>query len=227
MVENKRLGQTVRSAGLLQCYACGALSRPVLSNLPSEQPHYWRQTLHCPRCGARLAMHEPGHSIETTWALLISAMILYIPANLMPVMSVYMLGRGHPDTILSGVFSLLKSGQWPLALIVFVASIVVPILKLLALSFLLITIQRRMQWRPKDRLRLYRVTENIGRWSMVDVFVTAILSGLVQLGNVARIEANVGSLSFAAVVVLTMLAARTLDTHLIWEDSSTRKYHHE
>ena len=211
---------TVRAAGLLQCYACGALARAahlVRTNSDVLSKPLARQTLHCPRCGARLVCHEHNNSIENTWALLIAAMILYIPANLMPVMSVYMLGRGHPDTILSGVFSLLKSGQWPLALIVFVASIVVPLLKLITLSFLLITIQRKSAWRPKDRLRLYRITENIGRWSMVDVFVTAILSGLVQFGNLARIEANVGSLSFAAVVVLTMIAARTLDAHLIWD----------
>lgn len=216
--------QTVYAAGLLQCRVCGLILR-LPTQLSGSVKHH--QALHCSRCGARLHNIDRRHSIETTWALLIAAMILYVPANLIPVMSVYMLGKGHPDTILSGVFSLIKSGQWPLALIVFVASIVVPLLKLLTLSFLLITIQLKSTWRPYDRLRLYRITENIGRWSMVDVFVTAILTGLVQFGNLARIEANIGSLSFAAVVVLTMFAAHTLDAHLIWEQASPKEQSYE
>ena len=162
-------------------------------------------------------------SVELSWALLIAAAILYIPANLMPVMSVYMLGSGQPDTIISGALHLVQAGQWPLALLIFVASIVVPLLKLFSLGFLLITIQRGSSWQPHDRLFLYRLTEYIGRWSMVDVFVVAILTGLVQFGNLARIEANAGTFSFAAVVVLTMLAAHTLDEHLIWEIGDDNK----
>lgn len=163
------------------------------------------------------------NSVEVTWALLIAAMILYIPANFLPVMSAYKLGLGQPDTIISGVFYLWKTGQWPLALLVFAASIVVPLMKLIALIFLLITIQRKSSWRQQERMRLYRMIEYVGRWSMVDVFVIAILVGLVQFGNLARVEANVGSFSFAAVVVLTMLAARTLDEHLIWNVSPQRE----
>lgn len=198
------------SARLLQCRTCGCLSHAP----PTLAP---RAALFCPRCGGRIRLREHSNSIEVTWALLIAAMILYIPANLMPVMSVYMLGAGQPDTILSGVYHLLEAGQWPLALIVFVASIVVPLLKLCTLSFLLISIQWRSTWRQADRMRLYRITEYVGRWSMVDVFVIAILTGLVQFGNLARVDANAGSFSFAAVVVLTMFAARTLDEHLIWD----------
>ena len=163
------------------------------------------------------------NSIEVTWALLIAATILYIPANVLPIMSVYMLGSGQPDTIVSGVFHLWDSGQWPLALIVFFASIVVPLMKLITLSFLLITIQRQSRWRQQERMRLYQIIEYLGRWSMVDVFVIAILVGLVQFGNLARVEANAGSFSFAIVVVLTMLAARTLDEHLIWDISRQRE----
>jgi paraquat-inducible protein A len=158
-----------------------------------------------------------ANSIEVTWALLMAAIILYIPANTMPIMSVYMLGDGQPSTILGGAVHLLETGQWPLALIVFVASIVVPLTKLVTLGFLLISIQLRSRWRQYDRLRLYKMTEYVGRWSMVDVFVIAILVGLVQFGNLAHVEANGATFSFAAVVVLTMLAARTLDEHLIWE----------
>jgi paraquat-inducible protein A len=162
------------------------------------------------------------NSIEVTWALLIAAMILYIPANVLPMMSGYQLGLEQPDTIVSGVFYLWATGQWPLALIVFVASVVVPLMKLITLSFLLITIQWKSTWRPQERMRLYQMIEYLGRWSMVDVFVIAILVGLVQFGNLARVEANAGSFSFAAVVVLTMLAARTLDEHLIWDISRQR-----
>ncbi|MBJ6610026.1 MAG: paraquat-inducible protein A [Candidatus Thiothrix moscowensis] len=202
--------KTAREAGLLQCRTCGCLSHP-----PKRTDRY--TVLQCPRCGARLRWQEPSNSIEVTWALLIASMILYIPANVMPIMSFYKLSSGQPDTIISGVFRLLHSGQWPLALIVFVASVVVPLLKLLTLGFLLVTIQLKSRWRQRDRLMLYKVIEHVGRWSMVDMFVIAILVGLVQFGNLARVEANAGSLSFAAVVVLTMFAARTLDAHLIWD----------
>lgn len=202
--------QTARAAGLLHCPVCGCLSHP-----PARVGRF--DVMYCPRCQARLRLHGHSSSVEVTWALLIASAILYFPANLLPVMSVYMLGAGQPDTIISGVYHLLEAGQWPLAVIVFVASIVVPLLKLFTLSFLLISIQRRSRWRQHDRMRLYKVTEYVGRWSMVDVFVIAILTGLVQFGNLARVDANAGSFSFAAVVVLTMLAARTLDGHLIWE----------
>lgn len=205
------LNQTVRQAGLLQCNVCGGLSRP-----PASLSRY--SVLRCPRCHARLHTPNRKRSVEVTWALLIASAILYIPANALPVMSVYMLGSGQPDTIISGVYKLWSTGQWPLALIVFVASIVVPLLKLFALGFLLVGIQRCSRWRQHDRMRLYRLTEYIGRWSMVDIFVIAILVGLVQFGNLARVDANAGSLSFAAVVVLTMLAAHTLDERMIWEE---------
>lgn len=202
--------QTAREAGLIQCRTCAGLSHPptVLGK---------HEVMHCPRCGAKLRLHEHNNSIEVTWALLIASALLYIPANTLPVMSYYSLGAGQPDTILSGVFRLLGSGQWPLALIVFAASIVVPLMKLITLTFLLISIQRKSHWRQLDRMRLYKITEHVGRWSMVDVFVIAILTGLVQFGNMARVEANSGSFSFAAVVVLTMFAAKTLDGHLIWD----------
>ena len=206
---------TVHQAGLLQCRVCGRLTRPPAAYDPGLK-------LRCPRCSAAIRLHQAGNSIQITWALLVASAILYIPANLMPVMSVYMLGKGEPSTIIGGVVHLLKGGQWPLALIVFVASIVVPLLKLFALTFILVTIHRRSMWRTRERALLYRVTEFVGRWSMVDVFVIAILSGLVQCGGMARIEANIGTVFFAAVVVLTMLSARTLAEHLLWEVHEAR-----
>ncbi|HPE60985.1 MAG: paraquat-inducible protein A [Thiothrix sp.] len=199
----------ISAADILVCRVCGALSRRPLS--PDPHDH-----LYCQRCGGRIRIGR-GNSIEVTWALLIAAAILYIPANLLPVMSVYMLGSGQPDTIISGAWHLVAAGQWPLALLIFVASIVVPLLKLLALIFLLLGMQHGSSRHPRERMRLYKMTEYIGRWSMVDVFVVAILIALVQFGNLARIEANTGTLCFASVVVLTMLAAHTLDEHLIWD----------
>lgn len=197
-----------RQSVLVHCKLCGCVGeRPALLN------KYER--LYCARCGHRLHL-APHYSLQTTWALLWAAAILYIPANLMPVMSVYFLGTGQPDTIVGGVIHLYQAGQWPLAILIFVASIVVPLLKLFTLSYLLISIQRGEQKHQHERMRLFRLTEYIGRWSMVDVFVVAILSGLVQFGNLAHIEANAGTFCFAAVVVLTMLAAATLDERLIW-----------
>jgi len=200
------------SEGVLHCRICGLLVQKPLALGRYDK-------LSCPRCGEGFKTGV-NRGVELTWALLIAAAIMYIPANLMPVMSVYILGSGQPDTIISGALHLVQAGQWPLALLIFVASIVVPLIKLLALGFLLITIQRGSKWQPHDRIVLYRFTEYIGRWSMVDVFVVAILTGLVQFGNLARIEANAGTFSFAAVVVLTMLAAHTLDEHMIWENET-------
>lgn len=192
---------------LVHCKICGSVGeRPAIL-------HKY-EVLYCAHCGHHLSVSQ--HSLQTTWALLLAAAILYIPANLMPVMSVYLLGKGQPDTIVGGVLHLFEAGQWPLAVLIFVASIVVPLLKLMTLSYLLISIQRGEQQLQHERMRLFHLTEYIGRWSMVDVFVVAILSGLVQFGNLAHIEANAGTFCFAAVVVLTMLAAATLDERLIW-----------
>jgi paraquat-inducible protein A len=170
----------------------------------------------CPRCTDVLHRRKP-RSLQRTWALVIAASLLYLPANLYPVMSVTSLGQTQADTILSGVLFLLHHGMWPLAIIVFTASIFVPLLKLLILVFLLVSVQLRSQWRPRERTRLYRITEAIGRWSMVDVYVVTILVALVRLGNLASIEARAGAVFFCAVVILTMLAAMSFDPRLIWD----------
>jgi paraquat-inducible protein A len=170
----------------------------------------------CPRCSAALHARKPN-SLSRTWALLIAAIVLYIPANAFPVMTVISFGRGQPDTILSGVKELFLHGMWPLALIVFFASIAVPVLKIVALSWLLVATQRKSRWRLRERTVLYRAIEFIGRWSMIDVFMISILVGLVQLGAVATIEPGVGVISFAAVVILTMFAAMAFDPRLMWD----------
>jgi paraquat-inducible protein A len=176
----------------------------------------------CPRCGAALHARKP-RSLERTWAWLIAAALCYLPANLLPIMKVTSLGRAQADTIMSGVVYLLVHGMWPLALVVFTASVFVPLLKIAILFGLLISVQRASRWRPLDRTRLYRITEAVGRWSMVDIFVVTILVALVRLGNLATVEAQTGAVFFGAVVVLTMLAAESFDPRLIWDRSEANE----
>lgn len=171
---------------------------------------------HCPRCGSRVHPRKP-HSLQRTWALLLAAVLCYVPANVLPIMRVTSFGQTQSDTILSGVRFLLEHDLWPLALVVFVASLFVPLLKLLILIVLLLSVQWHATWRRRERTRLYRITETVGRWSMVDIYVVTILVALVRLGNLATIEAQPGAVFFAAVVILTMFAAMSFDPRLIWD----------
>ncbi len=155
--------------------------------------------------------------------MVITAAILYIPANLFPVMTVISLGKGEPDTIISGVVSLADSGMWPLAVLVIFASVLVPMLKLLGLMTLLITTQRGLIWRLRDRTVLYRIIEFVGRWSMIDIFMLSILVALVQLGEIATIEPGIGAIAFAGVVITTMIASETFDPRLMWDVLDYRK----
>ena len=205
---------TARSAGLLSCLACGLLSRPAAGG----------RACACPRCGARLHSRKPG-SLIITWTFLISAMFLYVPANTLPIMETNSLFESQEDTILSGIGFLWRSGSWVLAVIVFVASIMVPLLKMLALALLLLSVQYDLAWPQAQRARLYRLLEFIGRWSMLDIFVVAILVTLVQLQTLARITPGGGAMAFGAVVVLTMLAAMSFDPRLIWDAVSPRARH--
>lgn len=208
---------TAANSGFFNCHSCGL----IVTRLPD-----WARVA-CPRCGAHLHLRKPN-SILRTWSLVIAAFIFYIPANLLPVTITTYLGSTQTDTIISGVLFFMQTGSWGIALIIFVASIVVPIAKLIVLSGLLISVQRRSRWRPAERARLYRITEAVGRWSMLDVFVVTVLVALVRLGYVTTIEAGAGIVYFAAVVVLTMIAAMTFDPRLIWdalekEDESNAK----
>jgi paraquat-inducible protein A len=200
--------RTARNASLLSCGVCHLLVRkpPGAADPPGR----------CPRCGAALHSRKPD-SIARTWALVIAALVFYVPANVLPITKVTSLGVVQSDTILSGVIYFIHSGMWPIALVIFIASIFVPLLKLLILMLLLVSVQRGMRWRPKDRTRLYRITEAIGRWSMVDIFVVTILVALVHLGALANIEAQAGAAFFAAVVVITIIAAMSFDPRLIWD----------
>jgi len=194
-------------AALISCHSCHLLCK--------APPIEGAVTL-CPRCGARLHARKPN-SIAKTWALILAAFIFYIPANVLPVTRVISFGKAQTDTIMSGVIYFVQSGSWPIALVIFVASIFVPLIKLIILTFLLISVQTKSRWRPKDRTRLYRITEAVGRWSMVDIYVITILVALVKLGALATIEAGPGAVFFAGVVVITMFAAMSFDPRLIWD----------
>jgi len=203
---------TALAASCASCHECGMLCR-----LPHAGAHGTR----CARCGAPLHTRKP-QSLERSTALLLAAAICYLPANLLPIMTVTSLGKVESDTIMSGVLFFLQSGDYPLAIVIFTASIFVPVAKILILSFLLVSVHRGSRWRPVERTRLYRLTEAVGRWSMVDIYVVTILVALVRLGNLATIEAGLGAVFFGAVVVLTMLAAESFDPRLIWDRSEAR-----
>lgn len=208
----KAIPFTARNASQIGCHSCHLLCRIDLSKIG--------ESLLCPRCGATLHQRKPN-SLKRTWALVLAAIIFYIPANLLPITIVTSLGKAQSDTIMSGVIYFIHSGMLPIALVIFVASVVVPMLKLIVLLYLLISVQRKSSWRPKDRTRLYRITEAVGRWSMVDIFVVTVLVALVNLGSLATIQAGPGAGFFAAVVVITMFAAMSFDPRLIWDAQET------
>ena len=205
------MSATAAGRGLLLCGTCRLLNRPA----------HGAGSWHCARCGARLHWRKPD-SASRTWAFLAAAAILYVPANVLPVIHSGSLFATESDTILGGVEYLWTSGSWALAVIVFAASIVVPATKILALTLLLATSQRRSTWRPVDRTRLYRLTSYIGRWSLVDIYVGAVSVALVQLRPFASIEPGPGAIFFGAVVVLTMLASMSFDPRLIWDAVDAR-----
>ncbi|MCK8783092.1 PqiA/YebS family transporter subunit [Roseomonas sp. NAR14] len=196
-------GPRAARAPLIGCHCCHLVSRG-------------RDGDHCPRCGSRLHRRKPN-SIARTWALITAAVVLYVPANYYPVMNVITLGQGGPHTILGGVEEFIESGFWPLALIVFLASVAVPMLKLLGLLSMLLGVHARSDLRLRDRTRLYRVVDAIGRWSMIDVFVVSVLVSVVHFGRLANIVAENGALCFAGVVILTMFAAEAFDPRLMWD----------
>jgi paraquat-inducible protein A len=177
--------------------------------------------VHRNQSAARAAVHRftpaKPDSINRATALALAAVIFYVPANVYPVMSVVMFGKHVPSTILGGIVEFIQSGMYPLAALIFFASIAVPMLKIFCLALLIVSVRFRWPWNPRSRTALYRVVEQVGRWSMIDVFVISILVALVKLGNIATIEPGIGASSFAAVVVVTMFAAASFDPRLIWD----------
>ena len=201
-------------AGILTCTECHELNR--------QDPETDEQT--CTRCGALVHARRPD-SLMRTWALLLTSAILYIPANLLPIMTINSLGQGSPSTIMAGVIELMQHGMIPIAAVVFIASILVPTFKLVGIALLLYSVQRHQPLSARQRIIMYRFIEFIGRWSMLDIFVIAILVAVVNFGRIASIEANLGAVAFASVVILTMLAAVTFDPRLIWDNTESDDDH--
>jgi paraquat-inducible protein A len=192
--------------GYQSCTICGLLSRPAEAGSAGR----------CPRCDEVLSFRKPD-TIQRTWAYLFAAAIFYIPANVLPVLSTSTTYGTQSDTILQGVVLLWSPTGWPLSIIVFVASIIIPSAKIVALAYLLLTVQRGSIQHNDARLRIYRTIEFIGRWSMVDVFVDTFTAALVQFNPLMAVEPRSGLFFFAAVVVLTMLAVESFDPRLIWD----------
>lgn len=196
------------SQRLWNCECCG---------LVSQARERSDETPRCPRCLYALHERKP-YSVQRTWAYLVAAMLLYVPANVLPVMGTASVLGKFEHTILGGIVELWHSGSWELAAIVFIASIAVPILKMAALALLAFTAQRNSRWRQLERARLYRLLETVGHWSMLDVFVVVILVGMVRFGAFASVRPEAGLLAFGAVVIATMLASSSFDPRLIWPD---------
>ncbi len=200
-----------KSVGLTQCPVCHKRLRWQAPRLHDRQ--------RCPRCGAGVRQRHYG-SIGQSWALTLTALILLIPANLLPIMTVSQFGEGQPSTIIGGVVLLLHHGMIPIALIVFIASFAVPFLKISGIIVLLLSVQYNWRISRRQRTLMYRMVEYIGKWSMLDIFVIAISAKLVAMGKIASIEGNAAAVYFGTAVVMTMLAAMVFDQRLIWDDPS-------
>jgi paraquat-inducible protein A len=187
---------------LAGCHVCGKVAKVSLGA--------------CPRCGTTLHLRKP-HSIQRTLSLMAAAMAFYIPANVLPIMTVVEVGEVTRTTIVQGMINFWKAGAYPIAIVIFTASILIPLLKIVALSWLCAAATGKLHPSPKALSRLYLVTELMGRWSMVDIFVVGILVALVQLGNYMSITIGPGAFCFACVVILTMFSAMSFDPRLLWD----------
>ena len=198
--------QNAKQNNIVQCHECH-----LQVFMPSQVK---RQR--CPRCYARLFFRIPN-SIQRTWALLMTACVLIIPANLLPISSLTSTGNTTPDTIMSGTIALANSNNLGIAIIIFIASILVPLFKILGLILILLSVQRQIYITPKRRLTLFNMIHWIGKWSIMDLFVISIMVAVINRGNLLTIEPGPGATCFGLVVVLTILAAESFDTRLIWD----------
>jgi paraquat-inducible protein A len=198
-----------RQLRVIACHACGLVCEDTLDETGQA---------HCPRCGAALHRRRVD-SIAHAWAFLIAALILYIPANALPVMYTEMFGNGGDSTIMSGVIQFWQDGSYGIALVIFIASIAVPCTKFLVLGLLLTTSRWRSRWAMRERARLYRLIELVGYWSMLDVVVVAVVSALVKFQVLSNIEPRIGILFFGMVVILTMLSTMSFDPRLNWDNN--------
>lgn len=200
------------SPRVLGCESCGLVSTDLLGADDIDG-----RVQRCPRCG-HVLRHVKPESLQRTWACVIAAAVLYVPANALPVLITVQAPDREEHTLLGGIHELWTDGSWALAAIVFIASIVVPVFKIGVLALLAWTAQRKPHWRRLERAKLYRVIETVGHWSMLDVYVVILLGATVRFGSFASARAGPGLLSFAGVVVLTMLATFAFDPRLIWND---------
>ncbi len=196
----------------LGCESCGLVSANLLRGPDDDD----LRVQHCPRCGHVLRARKPM-SVQRTWACVIAAAVLYVPANALPVMTTVSALQREEHTLLGGILELWTDGSWGLSVIVFIASIAVPVLKIAVLALLAWTVRRAPGWRRLERARLFRLIEAVGHWSMLDVYVVVLLAATIHFGSFASVRAGPGLLSFAAVVVLTMLATHAFDPKLIWD----------
>ena len=199
---------SARDAGLVACQRCGQV-HPINASF-------------CDRCQGPLQSRDT-ESLQKVWAWLIAGMIAYIPANVYPMLLTSTLIERSESTIIGGVVELFEYGSWGIALIVFVASVVIPVGKFIAIMYLAISVQRGSRDNQHGRHKAYEVVEFIGRWSMIDVFVVAILSALVQLDTIATINPGIAAVSFALSVIFTMLSAQAFDARLIWDTDRTQQ----
>jgi paraquat-inducible protein A len=193
---------TAAAEGLASCHICAKLSPASLHD--------------CPLCGAALHLRMTD-SLQRTMSLVFTAVVLYIPANLLPIMTTTQLGAPTDSTILGGVVLLIHHGSYPIAAVIFIASVLVPSGKLIAICWLVWSVSRGQKTSLVQRTKLYRVTEFVGKWSMTDVFVVAVLVALIQLGGLLNITAGPAAIAFGGVVIVTMLAAGSFDPRLIWD----------
>jgi paraquat-inducible protein A len=210
-----RAGEGVDEPPFLGCESCGLVSVNALAGQEAGN-----RIQHCPRCGHALQARKPM-SVQRTWACVLAAAVLYVPANVLPVMTTESALQREEHTLLGGILELWVDGSWGLSIIVFIASIAVPVLKISVLALLAWTVQRAPGWRRLERARLYRLVEAVGHWSMLDVYVVVLLASTIHFGRLANVSAGPGILSFAAVVVLTMLATYAFDPKLIWDGPVT------
>ena len=197
-----------RECALLSCHGCGYLTPAARTPGASK--------LRCLRCDAPVHARKPD-SLNRAWAFLLAAMCLYIPANIYPFMVLTSLAHSHAYTIFGGIIQLAQSGLWPLALLVFFASFTIPLMKIVLLSYMLITAQLRTKGHLRFRTSAYRFIDFVGRWSMIDVFMVSILIALMRFGQFASVHAAIGSVCFGAVVVLTIFAVEAFDPRLMWD----------
>ncbi|MGZ5129618.1 MAG: paraquat-inducible protein A [Caldimonas sp.] len=198
---------------VLGCESCGLVSADALGSADADAGLFVQ---HCPRCGHVLRARKPM-SLQRTWACVVAAAVLYVPANVLPVMTTVSAGQHEQHTLLGGIVELWTDGSWGLSIIVFIASIAVPVLKIGVLALLAWTVRRAPAWRRLERAKLYRLIEAVGHWSMLDVYVVVLLGTTIQFGPLANVSAGPALLAFAAVVVLTMIGTYAFDPKLIWD----------